>query len=160
MNSQVKTVDLGAPRNVRVPAPSEPIYPIGVAARISKIPISIIREYESWGLICPHISPTGRRFFSDVDIANMIHLRSLQKDYHLSLAGLRFLAGSLPCWALKPCKPSERKKCAAAKSNGVPCWVTQDTPCQPDREKCRACSCYQSVASLGKFKELLAIVFS
>ena len=160
MNSQVKIGERGAKRDIRVPAPSEPIYPIGVASRISKIPISIIREYESWGLTCPHITATGRRLFSDVDIANMIHLRSLQKDYHLSLAGLRFLAGSLPCWALKPCKPSDRKKCAAAKNNGVPCWITQDTPCEPDREKCRACTTYHAVSSLGEFKELLASICS
>ncbi len=135
-----------------------PVYTIGVAARMLGIPITIIREYESWGLTRPCVTETGRRLFSDVDIRNMREIRRLQREARLNLASIRFLAGCLPCWLLKPCSPEEREKCPVPSRAGVPCWDSKDSACSPSCEDCRTCGVYQMLASLRRFKELLWMI--
>ncbi|MCD6282058.1 MerR family transcriptional regulator [bacterium] len=71
---------------------------MGIASKKSDVTIRVIRGYEANGLLIPYMTDTSRGVFSDTDIDNDRRLRKLQKDHRLSLAALRFLAGSLPCW--------------------------------------------------------------
>ncbi len=135
--------------------PSTGVYTIGVASRMLGIPVTIIREYEAWGLVRPCVTATQRRMFSDIDIQIMRELRKLQKDFHLNLASLRFLAGCLPCWILKPCSLRDRKSCQVPFRTGVPCWECEDAVCKPTCEDCRSCRVYRSLANLSSLKQVL-----
>lgn len=135
--------------------PAEGVYTIGVASRMVNIPVTIIREYEEWGLILPHITPSGRRLFSDIDIKNMIHLRTLQKDFHLNLSSLRYFCSCLPCWLIKGCDARSSAKCEVRGARDTPCWEHAQKISARPREECRSCSVYESVSRLGQFKELL-----
>ena len=144
----------------RVRATHDSVYTIGIASRLAGVPISVIREYESWGLVIPHVTKTNRRVFSDVDISNLGHLRRLQSEYRLTLASLRFLVSLLPCWLLRPgCSEEESRRCGKTRAPGTPCWEFKVKADPGGREQCRRCRTYSEVSSLEKYQELIRSLF-
>ena len=130
------------------------VYTMGIASRKSGVPISVLREYESSGLLIPHVTDTNRRIFSDVDIENARHLRELQKGHRLSLNALKFLAACIPCWMFKRCPPDAEGQCESVGIAGEPCWCSVDLKNMAAREQCRCCGTYRAVKNLGNLRGL------
>ena len=135
-------------------SPYDSVYTMGIASQKSGVPISVLREYESNGLLIPHITDTNRRIFSDVDIDNARHLRSLQKKHRLSLAALKFLAACLPCWMFKRCLPEERERCGRLEGAGEPCWCKVSLQNRAACERCRCCETYRALKDLENLRGL------
>lgn len=133
----------------------ESVYTMGIASKKSGVPISVLREYESNGLLIPHLTDTNRRVFSDTDIRNARQLRKLQKEHRLSLAALRFLAGCLPCWMIKGCSPEERERCERLDAAGEPCWCKVSLQNRAECEQCQCCEVYRAIEDLGNLKALV-----
>ncbi len=66
----------------------EPVFIIGVAARILGVRIQTLRYYESLGLIEPSRSAGNRRMFSRRDIERVRRIRELMDDLGVNLAGV------------------------------------------------------------------------
>ena len=130
------------------------VYTMGIASRKSGVPISVLREYESSGLLIPHVTDTNRRIFSDVDIENARHLRNLQKGHRLSLAALRFLAASIPCWIFKRCPPKAAGQCESLGIVGEPCWSSVSSRNMAAREQCRCCEAFRALKKLDNLRGL------
>ncbi len=95
-----------------MPPPSEPVYPIGVAARMLGVHPRTLRIYESEGLIRPRYKG-GRRLFSQNDIQWTSCLRSMIHDEGISIPGIKRLLAVVPCWEILDCPPEIHRECEA-----------------------------------------------
>ncbi len=138
---------------------STPLYPISIASKLTNTTVYTLRVYEDRGLILPYRTSTGRRLYSDTDIARLHCIRKQIDEQGLNMAGIRSLMAIIPCWLLKQCAPEDRMECGAYQSPSDPCWQASDKSPACRNEDCRSCSVYHiperydDVKSL--YKELL-----
>jgi MerR family transcriptional regulator/heat shock protein HspR len=66
---------------------SEPRYVISIAARIVGIETHTLRYYERLGLVQPYRSEGNIRYYSESDIAQLRHIRTLMTDLGVNPAG-------------------------------------------------------------------------
>ncbi len=69
-------------------AGSEPRYVISIAARIVGIETHTLRYYERIGLVQPYRSKGKIRYYSEVDIEHLRHIKTLMCDLGINLAGV------------------------------------------------------------------------
>ncbi len=67
---------------------SEPRYVISVAARIVGIETHTLRYYERIGLLQPYRSKGKIRYYSEIDIERLRHIKALMSDLGINLAGV------------------------------------------------------------------------
>jgi MerR family transcriptional regulator/heat shock protein HspR len=68
----------------------EPIFYIGVAARITKCHPHTLRLYEQMGLVKP-LRKGGKRVYSLQDIARIKVIRTLTQEFGVNLAGVEII---------------------------------------------------------------------
>jgi len=135
---------------------NEPIFSIGIAAEKLGIAVPTMRMYEKAGLIIPHRTQTGRRFYSISDLKRITYIRNLIKNEALNLAGIRRLMALIPCWELKPCPAESRKKCPAYNDCINTCWMIPETICEIGGRNCISCSVYlQSCETTDNLKQIM-----
>lgn len=66
-------------------------YGIGVAAELTGMHQQTIRQYERLGLIQPHRSPGGTRYFTDADLERLLTIARLTQDMGVNLAGVEVI---------------------------------------------------------------------
>ena len=92
------------------PAHTEPIYTIGITAKLLNICVATLRIWERKGLIKP--SRLGKnRFYSKCDVNKLEYIKKLMHQKRLNIEGVRALLRQKRCWDLKKCKPAEKEKC-------------------------------------------------
>jgi MerR family transcriptional regulator/heat shock protein HspR len=101
---------------------SEPIYPIGRAARKVGLSVPTLRLYEKEGLIVPVRTSTNRRFYSISDLRIIETTQHLIHEHGLNFAGIRRLMAFLPCWKIKGCDPALYRRCKVPYVTEGPCW--------------------------------------
>ncbi len=69
-------------------ADDEPIYVIGVAARLVQMHPQSLRYYERIGLVVPSRSPGKLRMYSQRDIERLRQVQRLVRDLGVNLAGV------------------------------------------------------------------------
>lgn len=69
-------------------AGSEPRYVISIAARIVGIETHTLRYYERIGLVQPYRSKGKFRYYSEIDIERLRHIKTLMCDLGINLAGV------------------------------------------------------------------------
>jgi len=70
---------------------NEPVYTIGVAARLVECHPQTLRMYERLGLITPQRTDTKLRMYSDGDIAKLRQIQRLTQDLGVNLAGVHVI---------------------------------------------------------------------
>lgn len=89
---------------------TEPIYTIGIAAKLIKVCQATLRIWERKGLIKP--KRLGKnRFYSDCDIERLEHIKDLLQVKRINVEGVKNLLNVTRCWELKKCGPGERDIC-------------------------------------------------
>ena len=68
--------------------PDEPVFVIGMAARMLRLRTQTLRYYERLGLIEPFRTGGNQRVFSRGDIERIRRIRSLTDDLGVNLAGV------------------------------------------------------------------------
>jgi len=121
---------------------TDPLFTLSVASSLSKIPIPSVRQYIDKGLIIPYKKSSKRHLFSDIDIQRLKSIRLQIEDQGLNIAGIKSLLALLPCWAIRPCSPSDRKNCQAYRSVTSPCWEASEKGLECKNANCRECSVY------------------
>ncbi len=119
-------------------SPSEPIYPISVAARLLDVHPRTLRIYEDEGLIKPH-RKGQKRYFSNDDIEWVQCLRFLIHDEGISIPGIKKLLDLTPCWEIKGCPQEKRESCSAYVDKTLPCWERANTACAKELTQCSNC---------------------
>lgn len=66
----------------------EPKYVISIAAKLAGIEAHTIRYYERVGLVQPYRSKGGIRYYSEIDIERLRHIKTLMDDLGVNLAGV------------------------------------------------------------------------
>jgi MerR family transcriptional regulator/heat shock protein HspR len=67
---------------------SEPRYVISIAARIVGIETHTLRYYERLGLVQPYRSEGNVRYYSESDIEQLRHIKTLMNDLGVNPAGV------------------------------------------------------------------------
>jgi len=88
----------------------EPVYTIGVTARLIKVCPATLRIWERKGLIKP--ARRGKdRFYSRCDVERLERIKELIQKNGLNIEGAKKILHTRRCWEVKKCKPKERAKC-------------------------------------------------
>lgn len=96
----------------RVTRNDEPLYTIGVAARLTGTTVHALRMYEEKGLLRPYKSDSGRRLYSNTDIIRLRCVRRHLDQEGLNIAGIKALLALVTCWLIKPCPVADRHNTA------------------------------------------------
>lgn len=133
----------------------EPIYTIGIVAKMFGISVHTLRMYEAEGLILVHKTETNRRLYSQSDVDRIACIRKMIDEKGLNLAGIKWMLAVVPCWDLLPCTEEDRKNCEAYINPSVPCWMVPHKSKKCINTDCRDCSVYRGLSSCTNFKEYL-----
>lgn len=133
---------------------TEPVYTIGLAAEKVELSVHSLRLYEREGLIIPHKTPTGRRFYSDLELEKIRCIKKMIQEQGLNFEGIRRLLALVPCWKLRKCSHQQKGSCAAFKSTIRPCWATEEK-CHSPFPSCRDCPVYQGIVDCSDLKEII-----
>ncbi|MFC1562048.1 MerR family transcriptional regulator [candidate division KSB1 bacterium] len=133
----------------------EPIFPIGVAAKMVGVSPSTLRMYESESLLIPYKTSTNMRLFSQQDLEWIQYIRSLIKKEKLSVEGIRRILALIPCFKIRSCDISLKDKCEAYTSNGKPCWALQEVYGECQNFECRTCVVYRDAVQAFDTKKML-----
>jgi MerR family transcriptional regulator/heat shock protein HspR len=88
----------------------EPVYTIGIVAKILKVCPATLRIWERKGLIKP--KRLGKnRFYSKCDIDRLEYIKELIQKKGINIQGVKNILSTTRCWELKKCKSKEREVC-------------------------------------------------
>lgn len=112
----------------------EPIFTIGMAAKILEVHQRTLRNYEESGLVQP--ARRGKwRYYSMRDIKWIECLREMIHSHGISINAVKKLLSYTPCWNIIDCPFEKRQRCSAFFSNTlVPDKVVRLKPV-PRRKK-------------------------
>ena len=88
----------------------EPVYTIGIVAKMLKVCPATLRIWERKGLIKP--KRLGKnRFYSRCDIDRLEYIKELIQKKRINIEGVKNILSTTRCWEVKKCKPKERDIC-------------------------------------------------
>lgn len=88
----------------------EPVYTIGIVAKMLSVCPATLRIWERKGLIKP--TRLGKnRFYSRCDLDRLEYIKELLQKKHVNIEGVRIVLSTTRCWEVKKCKPKERESC-------------------------------------------------
>jgi MerR family transcriptional regulator/heat shock protein HspR len=121
---------------------SEPVYTLGVAAKLSNTSVYSLRQYVDKGLVIPYRTKTNRYLYSEGDIIRLKCIRRYLDELGLNIAGIRAIFALVPCWLLKPCSEQDRQGCDGYTAIDRPCWEVNKKGGACKNEDCRTCKVY------------------
>jgi DNA-binding transcriptional MerR regulator len=88
----------------------EPVYTIGVTARLLKVSPATLRIWERKKLIKP--ARLGKdRYYSKYDLERLEHIKELLQKKRINIQGVKNILSTTRCWDIKKCKKEEREVC-------------------------------------------------
>jgi MerR family transcriptional regulator/heat shock protein HspR len=132
---------------------TEPIFPIGTAAKLLNISVHTLRMYEREGLIIPFKKNTNQRLYSKTDIERIECIRRAIKLEKISIKGIVRIFSLIPCWKIAGCTEVDRKNCKAYSGNSVPCWMFNHKDNFCTGKDCRTCEVYKSYGDCHSIRE-------
>lgn len=97
----------------------EPVYTIGIAAKLLEVCPATLRIWEKKGLIKP-VRLGKNRFYSKCDIDRLKYIKELIQEKRINIEGVKTILNTTHCWEIKKCKPEERKSCSVYLKYGHP----------------------------------------
>lgn len=70
---------------------NQPVYMIGIAARLCKVHPQTLRQYERLGLVVPNRAGAKNRLFSEADIRKVQRIQRLTQELGVNLAGVEVI---------------------------------------------------------------------
>lgn len=134
---------------------TDPIYALGVAAKLSETSIYSIRQYIDKGLLIPYTTAANRHLFSDVDISRLKCIKNFLTKQGLNVAGIKAIFAMVPCWVLRPCTENDRNNCDAYYSINQMCWEASNKSDLCMNTDCRICEVYRLTENCTDLKELI-----
>jgi len=129
-------------RRVKRTGERDNLHLIGDVSREVGLSQKRIREYEKEGFIAPRRErATNNRRYSEFDIRQIQRIKSLIHDHGFTLACLKHLLVSAPCWKIFACK--QKDTCPAFQSPGVPCYDVLQRRNSSAIDQCETCPIYR-----------------
>ncbi len=95
----------------------DPLYTIGIAAKLLKVCSATLRIWERNGLIKP--ARLGKdRFYSRCDIDRLQDIKELIQKKRLNIQGAKAVLSATYCWEIKKCKTKEKQVCPVYLKHG------------------------------------------
>jgi len=69
----------------------EPVYMIGIAARLTGLHPQTVRLYERLGLVAPRRTTNRNRLYSEADVERLLQIRRLTQEMGVNLAGVEVI---------------------------------------------------------------------
>lgn len=89
---------------------NDPVYTIGIIAKLLKVCPDTLRIWERKSLIKP--ARIGKnRFYSQCDIERLEYVKSLIQEKKINIQGVKNIMKITLCWEVKKCKPKVRNAC-------------------------------------------------
>ena len=89
---------------------AEPVYTIGVTAKLLKVCTATLRIWEKKGLIKPQRLGKNR-FYSQCDLERLEEIQDLIQNKRINIEGVKSILTTTRCWEVKKCKSREREVC-------------------------------------------------
>ena len=88
----------------------EPLYTIGIVAKLMGVCCATLRIWEKNGLVKP--ARLGKnRYYSKADLDQLEYVKKLIQKKGINIEGVKALLNSTPCWEIKNCPPEVRNPC-------------------------------------------------
>ena len=71
--------------------PQAPVFVIGVAAEVVRIPIWTLRKLDHMGVICPKRMGTRTRCYSHVQIKTLGYIKYLMEEKGVNISGIKVI---------------------------------------------------------------------
>jgi len=71
--------------------PDDPVYMIGIVARIVKLPVWTLRELDKQGVVHPRRINKKTRCYSLKDIKKLEYVRYLIEEKHVNISGVKII---------------------------------------------------------------------
>jgi len=89
---------------------NEPVYTIGITAKMLKVCQATLRIWERKGLISP--ARLGKnRFYSSCDLQRLEYIKDLIRREKINIQGVKNMLNITRCWEVKKCNPRQRGAC-------------------------------------------------
>lgn len=89
---------------------NEPVYVIGIAAKLLKVCPATLRIWEKKNLINP--ARIGKsRFYSKYDLEKLEYIKKLLQKKRINIEGVKNILNTARCWDIKKCKPKDKLSC-------------------------------------------------
>lgn len=88
----------------------EPVYTIGITAKMLKICTATLRIWEKKKLIKP-VRIGKNRFYSKCDLERLEHIKELLQKRRINIEGVKSLLDTVRCWDIKKCMPKDKESC-------------------------------------------------
>ena len=88
----------------------EPVFTIGIVARLLEVTQTTLRIWEKKGLIQPRRLGKNR-YYSHAELNRLKEIKCLLQEKGLNIAGVREILESRPCWEVKNCG-EKKERCA------------------------------------------------
>lgn len=88
----------------------EPVYTIGIAAKMLKVCPTTLRIWERKNLIKP-VRIGKNRFYSKCDMDMLEDIKELIQKKRINIEGVRNILKTRRCWEIKKCKTKDRESC-------------------------------------------------
>lgn len=89
--------------------PEEPVYTIGVMARLVGVSTQVLRIWERECLVTPARTDTNNRLYSENDFYRLVKIRELTRQ-GINVAGIRVILGLVDTRYIEPTGNKERDK--------------------------------------------------
>jgi hypothetical protein len=118
------------------------LFLIGEVSRQVDLSQKRIREYENEGFISPRRDPaTNNRLYSDFDINQINRIKSLIHDHGFTIACLKHLLVSAPCWNIFSCE--KKDSCPASQNPSINCYDVLRRNNSSAVNHCKTCPVYR-----------------
>ena len=91
---------------------NQPIYTIGITARLLGVCQATLRLWEKKGLIQPYRIGKNR-FYSECNMERLRKIKRLLQKERINIAGVKKVLDGVLCWQIKNCSPEEKENCPA-----------------------------------------------
>ena len=88
----------------------QPVYTIGIVAKMLKVCPATLRIWERKKLIKPS-RISKNRFYSKWELDRLEYIKELLRK-GINIKGVKSILDTTNCWEIKKCKPKERKSCS------------------------------------------------
>ncbi len=97
----------------------EPLYTIGIVAKLLGVCPATLRIWEKSGLIKP--KRLGKnRYYSKADLDQLEHVKKLIQEKGINIEGVKAILNTTPCWEIQKCPEKVRISCQVFKQLSNP----------------------------------------
>ncbi len=94
----------------------EPLYTIGIVAKLLGVCCATLRIWEKNDLIKP-VRLGKNRYYSKADLDRLEYVKKLIQEKKINIEGIKAILKTKPCWEIQNCSSKTRNACKVYKQH-------------------------------------------